>query len=67
MRLKTEEVEILKVELKDVKEILKLKEEIKEKGLDGPHNENPWKNKLKSQLLSTQAQHCLILDSTELG
>ena len=40
LRLKTEEVEILKVELKDIKEILKLKEEIKERGFDERHNGN---------------------------
>ena len=47
LRLKHEEVEILKVELKDIKEILKLKEEIKERGLDEPHNGNSWKTKTK--------------------
>ena len=45
MRFNTEEVEILKVELKDIKEILKLKEEIKGRGLDEPHNGNSWKTK----------------------
>ena len=35
-----EEVEILKVELKDIKEILKLKEEIEEKRLDEPNTGN---------------------------
>ena len=45
LRLKTAEVEILKVELKDIKEILKLKDEIKERGLDEPHNGNSWKTK----------------------
>ena len=47
MRFNTEEVEILKVELKDIKEILKLKEEIKGRGLDEPHNENSWATKTK--------------------
>ena len=50
LRDKTEEVEKLKLELKDIKEILKLKDELKENGLDesahkeeeAPINENRW-------------------------
>ena len=47
MRFNTEEVEILKDELKDIEEIRKLKEEIEERGLDEPHNGNSCETKIK--------------------
>ena len=51
LRSKTEEVEKLKVELKDLKQILKLKDDIKEKGLEESvvekdKIENPWTAKV---------------------
>ena len=49
LRLKTEEVEILKVELKDIKEILKLKEKIEERGLDELDDGNSWKTNTKKK------------------
>ena len=57
LRLKNEEVDNLKVELKDIREILKLKEEIEYRGLDESHNGNAWKTKKKvnqSRTMKTQ-------------
>ena len=60
LRLKTEQVEISKVELKDIKEILKLKEEIEERRSDEPNNGNAWKTKTKVNQRRTSSMNSKI-------
>ena len=50
LRNKTEEVEILKVEISDLKQILKLNDELKDKELDEPCEEEDNPQNLKNKI-----------------
>ena len=69
LRVKTEELEKMKIELKDIKEILKLKDELKENGLneslskeeetpvkDTPIDGNTWSNVSKRSKIQNKTQ-----------